>query len=1015
MEFGLLGPLMICVGTLAVPVPRGKQRAVLAALLMAANRVVSLDELAETLWGSDPPPSARVAVQNHVMRLRRTMGGEGSRVITQPPGYLIRVHPGELDVTRFQGHLDAARAAARESSWDAAAAQAHEALSLYRGEPLADVDSETLVLRETPQLAELRLQALETRIDADLHLGRHAEIISELRQLTGAHPLREQLHSQLMLALYRSHRQAEALSAYQDARKILIEEIGAEPGRDLQELHRQILTADPALTTPDRMSEGNRTRRAVPRELPAPVAHFAGRAAELAALTGLLDRFDELRPGMLVISVIGGTAGVGKTALAVQWAHTTAGRFPGGQLYVNLRGYDPDQPVAAADTLAGFLRSLGVPGQEIPPGEEERAVRYRSLLADKKLLIVLDNAGSVEQVRPLLPGSAGCAVVVTSRDALAGLVARHGATRLELDLLPAADAVGLLRTLIGPRVDDDPDAAVTLAGQCCRLPLALRVAAELAAARPDVPLAGLTAELADQRRRLDLLDAGGDPRTAVRAVFSWSYRHLEPAAARAFKLASLHPGADFDPYAAAALTSMGLQEARAVLDVLTRAHLIWPAGQGRYGMHDLLRAYAGELAARDGQQEQDTALTRLFDYYLHTAAATMDTLYPDESHRRPRIPSPPDMPIPPVAEPAASRAWLDAERATLVAVSGGAAAHGWPGHATRLASILFRYLDAGGHYPEALTIHSHAHAAAQRAGDQAAEAGALNRLASVHGRQCRYQQAADYLLRALALFRQVGDRMSEGPALINLGLVYHYLGRYQEAIGLYRQALAIYRETGEQLYTAITLDNLGNSEERLGRYDQAARHHRQALAFAADTGAQQLESNALVNLGTVGLRQGRYRQADGHLYKGLALSREIGYREAEADALARIGDLCLRQGRPEEAVRHLREALALYRELGTPSGEADTLNSLGEVLVATGQANRARAEYTAALGLAAQTGDKYQQARAYNGLGHADHVTGNPGDARGHWQRALDLYTELSAPEANQVKAQLAACPGRHF
>ena len=718
---------------------------------------------------------------------------------------------------------------------------------------------------------------------------------------------------------------------------------------------------------------------------------------------------------MLVISAIGGTAGVGKTALAVQWAHTAVGRFPGGQLYVNLRGYDADRPVAAADALAGFLRSLGVPGHEIPPGEEERAARYRSLLADKKLLIVLDNAGSVEQVRPLLPGSAGCAVVVTSRDALAGLVARHGATRLELDLLPAADAVGLLRTLIGPRVDDDPDAAATMAGQCCRLPLALRVAAELAAARPDVPLAGLTGELADQRRRLDLLDAGGDPRTAVRAVFSWSYRHLEPAAARAFKLVSLHPGVDFDPYAAAALTGMGLQEIRAVLDVLTRAHLIWPAGQGRYGVHDLLRAYAGELAVRDGQQEQDAALTRLFDYYLHTAAVTMDTLYPGESHRRPRIPSPLDTPIPPVAEPAAARAWLDAERATLVAVTGRAATHGWPGHATRLARILFRYLDAGGHYPEALTIHTHACAAAQRAGDRAAEAGALNRLASVHGRQCRYQQAADYLLRALALFRQAGDRMSEGPALTNLGLVCHCLGRYQEAIGLYRQALTIYRETGDQIYTAITLDNLGNSEERLGRYDQAARHHRQALAFAVGTGARELESNALVNLGTVGLRQGRYRQAAGHLYKGLALSREIGYREAEADALARIGDLCLRQGRPEEAVRHLREALTLYRELGTPSGEADTLSSLGEVLVATGQADRARPEYTAALGLAAQTGDKYQQARAHNGLGHADHGTGNPGDARSHWQRALDLYTELSAPEASQVKAQLAACPGRHF
>jgi transcriptional regulator with XRE-family HTH domain len=285
----------------------------------------------------------------------------------------------------------------------------------------------------------------------------------------------------------------------------------------------------------------------VPRQLPPAVAGFTGRSAELDALTALLDRPAGQAPEAVVISAIGGTAGVGKTALAVQWAHQVADRFPGGQLYVNLRGYDQDRPMPAGDALAGFLRALGVPGQEIPLDADERASRYRSLLAGKKLLVVLDNAGSVEQVWPLLPGSASCAVVVTSRDALAGLVARHGATRLELDLLPAEDAVGLLRELIGRRVNDDPGAAGMLAAQCCRLPLALRVAAELAAARPDVPLAELAGELADQQQRLDLLDAGGDPRTAVRAVFSWSYRHLDPAAARAFRLAGLHPGPDFDP------------------------------------------------------------------------------------------------------------------------------------------------------------------------------------------------------------------------------------------------------------------------------------------------------------------------------------------------------------------------------------------------------------------------------------------------------------------------------------
>jgi tetratricopeptide (TPR) repeat protein len=746
----------------------------------------------------------------------------------------------------------------------------------------------------------------------------------------------------------------------------------------------------------------------VPREVPTPVAGFAGRVAELEALTGLLDRSAEQAPAPIVISAIGGTAGVGKTALAVQWAHQVADRFPGGQLYVNLRGYDPDRPVRAGDALAGFLRSLGVAGQDIPPGQEERAARYRSLLAGRRMLVVLDNAGSVEQVRPLLPGSSGCAVVVTSRGALAGLVARDGAVRLELDLLPAEEAAGLLRMLIGQRADGDPGAAAELAGQCCRLPLALRVAAELAASRPDVPLAELTGELADMQRRLDLLDADGDSRTAVRAVFSWSYRHLDAGAARAFRLAGLHPGADFDPYAVAALTGTGLDQARTVLDALARAHLIQPAGQRRYLMHDLLRAYARELATTDGEEAQKAALTRLFDHYLHTTSTAMDALYPAEHHRRPRIPAP-GTPAPPVAESAAARAWLDAERATLVAVAVHAAGNDWPSHATRLAITLYRCLEHSGHYSEAITIHNHARTAAQCAGDRAAEAVVLNGLGGVQWRQGRFEEAVGYYRQALELFRQISDRSGQARMLHNLGIVYHHQGCYREAIGLYRQALAIFAETGDRLGNMNTLCNLGVSEELQGRYDLAVGHGRQALGIAVDIGDQITECAALVNLGSVYLRQGRYPQAASHLDQALALTHEIGYRDAEAEALVRFGDLCQRQGRPEEAAGHLRGALALYREIGSPSGEAGALNSLGEVLLATGQPDQARAEHAAALGLATQAGDKYQQARTHHCLGQACHAACYPGKARDHWQQALALFTELGTPEAEQVRAQLAA------
>jgi DNA-binding SARP family transcriptional activator/Flp pilus assembly protein TadD len=1010
MWFGVLGPLLVRDADSVIAVPAGRQRVLLAALLVRAGTVVPAEALAEFLWDGASPPGAETTLRSHVMRLRRLLGpAPGARVVTRYPGYLIEAREEEVDLLRFRRLCREGGDAVHAADWESAWVVLTEGLGLWRGEPLADVRSEELRRDQVPGLEELRLQAVERRMDAGLHLGRQAELVAELRSLLVRYPLRERFHAQLMLALVRCGRQAEALEAYQSAREVLIEELGTEPGAGLRDLHQRILGEDPAPAVQDPAAlAGDRRAAVVPRELPAPVAGFVGRGEELAALTGLLDRSAEQAPAAVVISAIGGTAGVGKTALAVQWAHRAADRFPDGQLYVNLRGYDPDRPMPAADALAAFLRALGVPGQEIPPEEDERAARYRSLLAGRRALIVLDNAGSVEQVRPLLPGSPACAVVVTSRDSMAGLVARDGATRLDLDLLPPGEAVGLLRALIGRRVEDDPGAAATLAGQCCRLPLALRVAAELAAARPDVPLAELVGELADQQQRLDLLDAGGDPRTAVRAVFSWSYRHLEADAARAFRLAGLQPGADFDPYAAAALANTGLRQARAVLDVLTRAHLIQPAGPGRYGMHDLLRAYARELAARDGEEDQRAALTRLFDHYLHTAGAAMDALYPAERHRRPRIP-PPVIPIPAVTGSDTARAWLDAERTALVAVTVYTAGHGWPAYATGLAATLFLYLEQGGHYPETMTIHSHARAAAQRTGDQAAEATALNHLAGVHWRQSHYQQAVTYLRQALALFRQTDDRAGQGRALGNLGQIHHRLGRYREAISLYRQALTIFAETGDLTDKANALNCLGVSEERQGRYDLAARHHRQALAIGAQIGASQIESSALVNLGTVGLRQGRYRQATGHLHQALAMCRQIGIRDAEAETLARMGDVCLRQGHPEEATRHVQEALTLYRELGNPSGEADALNSLGEVLLAAGQLPDARFEYAAALRLSAETRDKYQQARAHHGLGQERHASGAPGEASANWQQALALFTELGTPEAGQVRAQLTA------
>jgi DNA-binding SARP family transcriptional activator/tetratricopeptide (TPR) repeat protein len=1011
MWFAILGPLLVRDGETFVDVPKGRQRVLLAALLLHAGKPVPAGVLTKVVWDGSPPPGAEVTLRSHVLRLRRALGPRaGARLITRSPGYLLQAGEDEVDVLRFRCLCRDGGTALREGAWATAQALFCEALGFWRGAPLADVPSGSLHRDEVQNLEELRLQAEEWRIDAALHLGGQAELMPGLQSLAARHPLRERFHGQLMLALYRCDRRAEALAAYARAREILVGELGTEPGPELRELHQRILTADPALAAaaePTRPTEAE-PQHGTPRELPSAVPGFTGRSAELQALTRLLDRSGEHAPGTVVVSAIGGTAGVGKTALAVYWAHQVAERFPDGQLYVNLRGYDPGEPVPASDALAGFLRALGVPGQDIPPEAGERAARYRSLLAGRRVLVVLDNAGSADQIRPLLPGTPACTVLVTSRDALPGLVARNGATRLDLDVLPLAEAVALLRTLIGARVDAEPDAAAELAAQCCRLPLALRVAAELATSQPAVPLAALTDELADLRTRLDLLDAGGDPGTQVRAVFSWSYRHLDANTARTFRLLGLHPSPDLDPYAAAALAAATVPQGRRALDVLARAHLIQPAGQGRYSMHDLLRGYARELAtAVDAGEEQRAALTRLFDYYLYSAATAMDTLYPAGRHRRPRIP-PSATTAPPLADAAAAREWLDTQRASLVAVTVHTAGHGWPAHATQLAVILYRYLDYGGHYPEAIIIQSQALRSARRTGDHAAEVSVLNYLGSAYLHQGRYRQASDYFKQALIRCREIGDQPRAARALGNLGNASFLQGGYDQALGRYEQALALYRETGDVSGEAIVLNNMSVIDRRQGRYQQASGRSHKAAALARKIGDRDTEAYALAALGGTDLQLDRYKEATTHLQQAVCIFREKGNRYGEAEVLTRLGDIDLRLGRYQGANGRLRQALALHQETGERSGEANALNGLGNVLLAAGQTNDACVQHVAALGLADQIGDKYEQARAHDGLACAYHAAGDPLQARHHWQEALTRYAAIGAPEADEIRARLA-------
>jgi DNA-binding SARP family transcriptional activator/tetratricopeptide (TPR) repeat protein len=1004
MWVGIIGPLCVRDGDRQISLAAG------------ANRVVSLDELADSVWGGHPPRSAEATLRNYVKRLRHALGPTAAgRLATQGAGYLIRLHDAESDLALFEDLCRQGGAAVREDDWPRARTVLTRALRLWRGTPLLDVPSQVLRDEAVPRLEQVRLQALEDRIEADLRLGHHDRLVPELTDMAAAHPLRERFHAQLMLALTRTGRQAEALRAYRQIRRELVSELAVEPGPQLQELHQQILAGDPALAAPphreaDTPAAGRHPLTDVPRQLPASVRHFTGRAEQLETLTNRLADTGQAA-GAVIISAIGGTAGVGKTALALYWAHRVADRFPDGQLYVNLRGYDAGRSVAATDALAGFLRALGVADHDITPALPERAAQYRSLLAGRRMLVVLDNAREVEQVRPLLPGTDRCVAVVTSRDSLAGLVVRDGAVRLDLDVLPRSDAVALLHALIGDRVAAEPATAGTLADRCCRLPLAVRIAAELAAARPYTPLAVLVDELADQHRRLDLLDAGDDVHAALRDVFSWSYRHLATSEARTFRLLGWHPGTEFERYACAALTGTDLEQADRALGRLAQAHLIHPTGADRYGMHDLLREYARQLAATEDEQPQRrTALTGLFDHYLFAASIAMDTLYPAESSRRPHVPRPAG-PVPSLADEAAARAWLGAEVANLVAAAGYAAGSGWPDHTTRLAATLFRHLDTSGLDREAAIVHEYARRAAEETGDREAGATASNNLGVLDLRRGRYRPAAEHFHRVLAATRAGGDRTGEIRALGNLGLVELRRGRYRRAADHFHQALPLVRLLGDQVAEARMLANLGGVALRLGHYERAAAYFQRSRSLYQQAGDRGEEAYALANLGFADLLSGRCQQAVTRLNQALAVFRDTSDPAGEVDVLSRLGRVALRLGRYEQATDHLGQALVMSREHRYPDAEAEVLNILGAVSLAAGRPTLALNQHTTALALAEQFADDYERAGAHHGLARAHAATGDGNQADHHRRAALTLYTRLGTPEAEQVRRWVPGGP----
>jgi tetratricopeptide (TPR) repeat protein len=731
---------------------------------------------------------------------------------------------------------------------------------------------------------------------------------------------------------------------------------------------------------------------------------FVGRTRELAELDQLQDA------STVVISAIDGMAGVGKTALAVHAAHRVAGRYPDGQLFIDLHGYTQGmQPTEPGEALDHALRALGIPGAEIPTGLDERAALYRTRLADRKMLVVLDNAASEAQVQPLLPGAAGCLVLVTSRCRLAGL---DPARTLSLDTLPVPDAVMLFTRTVGAgRLADAPAGLLAeLVEMCGRLPLAIRIAAARLRSRPTWDLSHLVARLRDQQHRLGELAAG---QRTVTAALDLSYQHLTVDQQHTYRLLGLHPGPDIDPYATAALLDSTIDHANRMLDQLLDAHLLQESVPDRYRFHDLTRAHAARTAAGDqAQPAGDPAVARLLDHYRHTAALAMDAGYPFEREHRPRVP-PVHTPRPDLSAPGPALGWLDIELPNLLAAARFAAEHGLPEHVLHLSSILHRHLRGRGRYHEAVTLHHQALATARATGHRPGELDALNGLGHIHWRQGRHASAAERLGQALQIARATGHHAGELDALNGLGHIHRLQGRYAQAADHFGQALQIARATGHRAGELDALTGLGRVHRVQGRNAQAADHLGQALQIARATGHHAGELAALTGLAQIHRLQSRYAEAADHFEQILRIARATGHRAGELAARSGLGQIHRRQGQYSQANDHYEQLLDKAQESGDRNFEFEARQGLGRLRHATGDPASAIAHHDQALVLARELGQPVDQARVHDGLAHAHHALNQHQQAREHWQQALILLTSLGVDHTDDEEAAVTAIRAR--
>ncbi|NLU74271.1 tetratricopeptide repeat protein [Streptomyces sp. HNM0575] len=961
--FTVLGPVRARRGDRELHMGSPQQRALLGALLLRGGHTATAEELIDALWGEDPPDQAKAALRTYASRIRKALGDDADLLVSESGGYAIRtgraVSEVVLDLDVATAHVSDAEKCVASGDRSRARDGYAAALARWSGEPLASVPG-PFAERQRSALSEWHLTLQEHRIDLDLQLACHTEAIGELTALTAAHPMRERLRELLMLALYRSGRQAEALAVFADTRRLLAEELGVDPCSDLITLHQRILEADDSLVlVPEEPPDPATPKPALPAQLPAAVADFTGRAAFVAELK---DQLAQAEGTVMAVSAVAGIGGVGKTTLAVHVAHAAAEYFPDGQLYVDLQGAGPSASEPEA-VLGAFLRSLGIEDSGIPEGVEERSALFRSLLSGRRILTLLDNARDAAQVRPLLAGAAGCAALVTSRIRMVDLA---GAQLIDLDVMSPDEAMTLFTRIVGEeRVTAERKAAMAVVGACGFLPLAIRIAAARLASRRTWTVATLAEKLADERRRLDELQVGDQ---AVKATFELGYGQLDAEQARGFRLLGLADGPDVSVHAAAALLDRSAENTESLLESLVDASLLESAAPGRYRFHDLVRLFARACAERDEQppSEREAACSRLLDFYLATAKSVFALERPGE--RLVDFLEHTETPGLQFTDQTSAIDWLFAESACFLAAARQLGKGNTLRRAVDLLLATSDLAEAGINVRQYEQAAQELKEAAGAAGDTRAEARGRTILTGLHLTTGSFAEADEEARMAGVLGAEADDPISSSYALNDRGIVANYQGRHEDAEEYLTQALRTFQGYGNQPSEASALCNIARAHIGTGRADSAV-----ALAEQAVAVYRRLDMSM--------------RLANGLYALGIALTAAVRLSEAEREFL---------------------EALKIFRHSRQQLWEGMTHFRLAEVYLASHQAASAAGQAEQALALRG-IGGEWRRGTVLVALGKSLELLHQSDRARACWREALGIFDKLGTDEADEVRALLTA------